>query len=74
MVVDDEPGILALVDRFASQRGFDVVRRSGGRDALASLTETRPDVLLVDVLMDEVGGLDMLRTLRAATRTARSSS
>jgi len=64
MVVDDEPGILALVDRFASQRGFDVVRRSGGRDALASLTETRPDVLLVDVLMDEVGGLDMLRTLR----------
>ena len=65
MVVDDEPGILALVDRFASQRGFDVVRRSGGRDALASLTETRPDVLLVDVLMDEVGGLDMLRTLRA---------
>ena len=65
MVVDDEPGILALVDRFASQRGFDVVRRSGGRDALASLTETRPDVLLVDVLMDEVGGLEMLRTLRA---------
>jgi DNA-binding NtrC family response regulator len=64
MVVDDEPGILALVDRFASQRGFDVVRRSGGRDALASLTEIRPDVLLVDVLMDEVGGLDMLRTLR----------
>ena len=65
MVVDDEPGILALVDRFASQRGFDVVRRSGGQDALASLTETRPDVLLVDVLMDEVGGLEMLRTLRA---------
>jgi two-component system response regulator HydG len=64
MVVDDDPAILGLVDRFASQCGFDVVRRSGGREALASLTETRPDVLLVDVRMDEVGGLDVLRTLR----------
>src|SRR5882672_3226412 len=64
MAVDDDPVALALVDRFASRRGFDVVLRSGGRDALASMTETRPDVLLVDVQMNEVGGLDLLRTLR----------
>jgi two-component system response regulator HydG len=64
MVVDDEPGVLALIERFATQRGFDVLRHGCGRDALASLTETRPDVLLVDVQMDEVGGLDVLRTLR----------
>ncbi len=64
MVVDDDPEILAVLDRFASQFGFDVVRRSGGREALASLTETRADVLLVDVQMNDVGGLDVLRTLR----------
>jgi two-component system response regulator HydG len=64
MVVDDDPRILALIDRFASRRGFDVVCRGGGRDALASLTETRPDVFLVDVRMNEVGGLELLRAFR----------
>ena len=65
MVVDDEPDILLLIDRFARGLGFDVVRQAGGREALASLPQTRPDVVLVDVQMSEVGGLDVLKTIRA---------
>ena len=65
MVVDDEPEILAVIDRFARGLGFDVARHAGGREALASFPEARPDVLLVDVKMSEVGGLDVLKTIRA---------
>jgi two-component system response regulator HydG len=65
MVVDDEPDILIVIDRFARGLGFDVVRQADGREALASFPQARPDVLLVDVQMSEVGGLDVLKTIRA---------
>jgi two-component system response regulator HydG len=65
MVVDDEPQILAVIDRFARGIGFDVVSQTGGRDALTSFPQARPDVLLVDVQMSEVGGLDVLKTIRS---------
>jgi two-component system, NtrC family, response regulator HydG len=65
MVVDDEPQILAVIDRFARGIGFDVVCQTGGRDALTSFPQARPDVLLVDVQMSEVGGLDVLKTIRS---------
>ena len=42
LVVDDDPAVLALVDRFASELGFDVVRESNGAAALASLPLTKP--------------------------------
>jgi two-component system response regulator HydG len=64
MVVDDDPGILVILDRFAKRLGFDVVGRAGGRDALAALADARPDVALVDVFMSEGGGLHVLRTIR----------
>ena len=64
MVADDEPGILAVVDRFARSLGYDVVLRAGGRAVLAALQQSPPDVLLVDLQMGEVGGLDVLRTIR----------
>jgi two-component system response regulator HydG len=64
MVADDEPGILSLVDRFAKGLGYDVVLRAGGHAVLAALQHSTPDVLLVDLQMGEVGGLDVLRSIR----------
>jgi len=65
MVVDDEPDVLIVIDRFARGLGFDVVRQADGREALAAFPQARPDVLLVDVQMSDVGGLDVLKTIRA---------
>jgi two-component system response regulator HydG len=65
MVVDDEPDILLVIDQFARGLGFDVVRQPDGRDALAAFPKARPDVLLIDVHMSEVAGLDVLKTIRA---------
>src|SRR6185503_2629334 len=63
---DDDPAVLQLASRFATELGFDVVCRGGGREALASLEEVKPDAALVDVQMPEIGGIDVLRAIRAA--------
>jgi DNA-binding NtrC family response regulator len=64
MAIDDEPGILALVERFARSREFNVVCHGGGRPALADIPDVRPDVALVDLQMPELNGLEVLRAIR----------
>jgi DNA-binding NtrC family response regulator len=64
VVVDDEQGILDVVSRFARRVGFDVVTCSGGREAVAQLQTRRADLVMVDLRMPDVGGLDVLRAIR----------
>src|SRR5687767_4806938 len=66
LVVDDDASILAVVERFASHLGFEVVFRSNGEDALACLASVKPDAVLVDLQMPGIGGIDVLRAVRAA--------
>ena len=63
LVVDDEPGVVALVTRFAQDQGFAVESRSGGREAIADLATLQVDAALVDLRMPDVGGLDVLRAI-----------
>jgi two-component system response regulator HydG len=64
VVVDDEQGILDVVGRFARRAGFDVVACSGGRQAIAQMQTRRADLVMVDLRMPDVGGLDVLRAIR----------
>jgi two-component system response regulator HydG len=66
LVVDDDPGILAIVERFTREVGMEVVFRTSGRDALECLAEVQPDVALIDLQMPGVGGIEVLRAIRAA--------
>jgi two-component system, NtrC family, response regulator HydG len=66
LVVDDDPTVLVIIERFATELGFDVVSRGGGREALAALEAVKPDAALVDLQMPEMGGIDVLRAIRAA--------
>ncbi|MGH9141374.1 MAG: sigma-54-dependent transcriptional regulator [Vicinamibacterales bacterium] len=66
LVVDDDPAIPALIERFARKLGFDVTYRDNGRDALVALPDVRPDVALVDLQMPELNGIDVLKAVRAA--------
>jgi len=69
LVVDDEPGVIALIERFARGRDFDVIAHGGGRRLLAELPALAPDVALVDLRMPDVGGLDVLRAIHQAHPT-----
>jgi DNA-binding NtrC family response regulator len=64
VVVDDEQGILDVVSRFARRAGFDVVTCAGGRDAIVQLQTRRADLVMVDLRMPDVGGLDVLKAIR----------
>jgi two-component system response regulator HydG len=66
LVVDDEPGMLALVQRFAEGEGFDVVTRQGGFPLLQELSDIHPDAAVIDRNMPEVSGLDLLKAIRAS--------
>jgi two-component system, NtrC family, response regulator HydG len=64
VIVDDEQGILDVISRFAERAGFEVAVCSRGREAIALIQARRPDLVMVDLRMPEVGGLDILRSIR----------
>jgi len=64
VIVDDEQGILDLIQRFAERTGYDVVTYSNGREAIAQMQTVKADLVMVDLRMPEVGGLDVLRAIR----------
>ncbi len=64
LAIDDEPGILTLVERFGRSLQFNVVCHDGAGDVLAQIDQLRPDVVLVDLHMPEINGLEVLRAIR----------
>jgi DNA-binding NtrC family response regulator len=66
LVVDDDPAMAPIVERFARPLGFDVRYESSGVNALEILADLRPDVAMIDLQMPEMGGLDVLKGVRAA--------
>jgi phosphoribosyl 1,2-cyclic phosphodiesterase/CheY-like chemotaxis protein len=65
LVVDDDPDIRALANRALIQDGHIVIEAGGGREALALIDSQPFDLLLLDLLMPEPGGLEVLKTLRS---------
>ena len=66
LVIDDEPAVAAVVGRFAEQLGFDVTFRDDALDALAALSDLKPNVVIVDLRMPTLGGIEVLRAVHNA--------
>jgi signal transduction histidine kinase/CheY-like chemotaxis protein len=64
LVVDDDPGILELHCRLVEQTGCRTLTARNGREALAALEYTRPDLILLDLMMPEMDGFAVLDALR----------
>jgi two-component system response regulator MprA len=65
LVVDDDPELRAALTRALRLDGYDVTAVSNGLKALEALPEVVPDVLVLDLMMPYVGGLEVCRRLRA---------
>jgi DNA-binding response OmpR family regulator len=65
LLVDDDAAIRRAVGAGLELEGFRVVCASGGRAALAANDSVRPSVILLDLAMPDLDGLEVLRTLRA---------
>ena len=65
LVVDDEPSIVDAVATTLRYEGFDVREATTGRSALASAQEAPPDLIVLDVMLPDLDGLEVTRRLRA---------
>ncbi|MBX3173574.1 MAG: sigma-54-dependent Fis family transcriptional regulator [Gemmatimonadaceae bacterium] len=64
LVVDDESGILQTLEILLRAEGFSVHVAQGGKPALEKLPEIKPDIVLTDVRMPQVGGVEVLNAAR----------
>jgi two-component system OmpR family response regulator len=65
LVVDDEPNIVDVVTMALRHNGFEVAEAETGAGALERVREWRPDVLVLDVMLPDIDGFEVVRRLRA---------
>jgi len=65
LVVDDDNAILRLLLALFRRENYKVDTAAGGKDALSKIARTLYDVIVLDLMMPEVSGLDVLRSLEA---------
>ena len=65
LVVDDEPNITELVSLGLRYEGFDVSSAQNGRGALRAVRESAPELVILDVTMPDIDGLEVVRRMRA---------
>jgi signal transduction histidine kinase/DNA-binding response OmpR family regulator len=69
LVVDDDPGILDLHCRLVEQNGCRTIKARNGREALDAIEQTRPDLILLDLMMPVMDGFAVLDALRSRVAT-----
>jgi signal transduction histidine kinase/DNA-binding response OmpR family regulator len=70
VVIDDDPAALELMRATLEPQGWTVTTCSGGAEALSVIREVNPSVVLLDLLMPDVDGFEVVDALRADRRTA----
>lgn len=66
LLVEDEPAISGFVRRGLIFEGYDVIVVSDGREALEAIRDRPPDLLVLDLMLPNISGIDVTRRIRAA--------
>ncbi len=69
LVVDDEPSAREILEKILTQRGYAVDVAEDGATALTKLESTLPDVIVADLHMPQMDGLELMRSVKARNRT-----
>ena len=64
MVVDDNKDMLRVYERILTQEGFEVVTVASGGECLAMIETVTPDIFLMDVVLPDWNGIDLVRTIK----------
>jgi CheY-like chemotaxis protein len=70
LVVDDEPLLCRMISVMLKRMGYEVRTANSGIDALQFISEERPDLITLDVMMPDMSGVDVARRLRGDELTA----
>ncbi len=64
LIIDDEPSIVRLLQAYLEHEGFEVATAADGADALLASRSFKPQLVLLDLLLPEIDGLEVCRRLR----------
>jgi DNA-binding response OmpR family regulator len=68
LVVDDEPDAVELLQEFLTAKGYEVIAASDGEEALRKVKEDRPHLILLDIRMPKMNGIEVLKRVREIDR------
>lgn len=69
LIVDDEPQIHTVLGKLLSKEGFQVASAYSAEQAFQKVEENRPDLMILDVMMPKVSGIDVCNKLKADPKT-----
>ncbi|MBN2188549.1 MAG: response regulator [Chitinispirillaceae bacterium] len=69
LIVDDEPAIVELIETYLKKQGFEVLRAGNGNDALAIVKTGSVDLVVSDIMMPGMSGVELLRKIREYSGT-----
>ncbi len=64
LIVDDEPNILLSLEFLMKKQGYDVFIARDGKEALSSINQEKPDVVILDIMMPEVDGYEVCKHVK----------
>src|SRR6266403_3510009 len=70
LIVDDTPDLLDLYSVWLQQAGYKVLQASTGHEGLRLVAEELPDLVLLDVMLPDVDGIEVCRTIKSNEQTA----
>jgi DNA-binding response OmpR family regulator len=65
LLVDDEEDILDFLELILEEQGYSVIKANSGQEALAAAQMHRPELILLDVMMPEMDGWEVLKLLKS---------
>jgi DNA-binding response OmpR family regulator len=69
LIVDDEPDVLKLLGERLAKAGYDVIKASDGKEAIALAQKQMPDLIILDIAMPGMDGSEVANILRADAKT-----
>ncbi|MBE9036844.1 response regulator [aff. Roholtiella sp. LEGE 12411] len=64
LIVEDSPSELELMSHYLKESGYNVIKAGGAKEALEKAASQKPDVIVTDVVMPEMSGFELCRSLR----------
>ena len=65
LVVDDEPDTVSLLSMTLARAGYSVIKATSGKSCLDQIQKEKPDLIVLDVMLPDMTGVDVLKSLRA---------
>jgi len=69
LLVDDDPLIIRMYQKKLSGDGYDILTATNGEEALVQVMKKKPDIILLDVMMPKMNGVETLKALKKDSKT-----